>query len=224
MTIFRLFIFILYLPIVYIKSLNIDDLSFNDKFSILKKLCLSIIEKWNIKLVVSVSDKINPHEIYYLTSNHQGTFDPIFLVASSIFPHSFISKEENLTIPVIGKWGRLIEFITFNRSDFQENVQMLRQSIRYLKDKKSLLVFPEGTRSRGKKCIDFKSGSLLPAYGAKVSIIPVTLTNSYKMDSFKEKVKEIHVKYHDPIPYEIFKDLSYEECSNKIKDIITSHE
>ena len=46
MTIFRLFIFILYLPIVYIKSLNIDDLSFNDKFSILKKLCLSIIEKW----------------------------------------------------------------------------------------------------------------------------------------------------------------------------------
>ena len=64
---------ILYLPIVYIKSLNIDDLSFNDKFSILKKLCLSIIEKWNIKLVVSVSDKINPHEIYYLTSNHQGT-------------------------------------------------------------------------------------------------------------------------------------------------------
>ena len=118
----------------------------------------------------------------------------------------------------------MIEFITFNRSDFQENVQMLRQSIRYLKDKKSLLVFPEGTRSRGKKCIDFKSGSFLPAYGAKVSIIPVTLTNSYKMDSFKEKVKEIHVKYHDPIPYEIFKDLSYEECSNKIKDIITSLE
>src|SRR5690606_21351527 len=122
--------------------------------------------------------------------------------------HSFISKEENLKIPVIGAWGKKIEFITFNRTDFEDNVQMLRQSMRFLKDRKSLLVFPEGTRSRGHQMLDFKPGALLPAYGAKVKILPVTLSHSYKMDQFKEKVTEICVTYHDPIDYLDYKPLN----------------
>lgn len=223
MTLFRLFVFLLNLPVVYVKSLNIDKLSFENKFSIIKELCISIIKQWNIKLTVNISSKIDPNETYYLVSNHQGTFDPIFLIASSPICHSFISKEENLKIPVIGKWGREIEFITFNRTDFDDNVQMLRQSMRFLKDKKSLLVFPEGTRSRSKQMLEFKSGAVLPAYGAKVKILPVTLSHSYQMDQFKGKVKEICVTYHDPLDYLDYKTLNYQECSDKIKTIIESH-
>jgi len=222
MTLFRLVVFLLNLPIVYAKSFNIDHLSFDKKFSIIKKICLSIIKQWNIKLTVNCSNKIDPNETYYLVSNHQGTFDPVFLIAASPISHTFISKEENLKIPVIGKWGRKIEFITFNRSGFEDNVQMLRQSMRYLKDKKSLLVFPEGTRSRSNQMLEFKPGAVLPAYGSKVKILPVTLSHSYRMDQLKGKVKEICVTYHDPLDYEDYKSLSYQECSDKIKAIIAS--
>lgn len=222
MTLYRLFIFIFNLPIVYFKSKNIEMLSFDERFSILKQLCLSIVKQWGIKLKVKISDKIDFNETYYMVSNHQGTFDPIFLIASSPVTHSFISKEENLKIPVIGTWGKKIEFITFNRTDFEDNVQMLRQSMRFLKDKKSLLVFSEGTRSRGHQMLDFKPGAVLPAYGSKVKILPVTLSHSYKMDKFKEKVTEICVTYHDPIDYIDFKSLNYQECSDLIKSIIAS--
>jgi len=222
MTLFRLVIFLLNLPIVYYKSKNIETLSFDKRFDILRKLCLSIIKQWGIQLTVNVSNKIVVDEPYYLVSNHQGTFDPVFLIASSPITHSFISKEENLKIPVIGAWGKMIEFITFNRSDFEDNVQMLRQSMRFLKDKKSLLVFPEGTRSRGQQMLDFKPGALLPAYGSKVKIIPVSLSHSYKMDKFKEKVTNISVTYHDPIDYLEYKSLNYQECSDLIKVIIAS--
>lgn len=224
MTLFRLITFLLNLPIVYLKSRNIDLLSFEQRFAILKKLCLSIIKQWRIKLKVKVSEKIDINEPYYLVSNHQGTFDPIFLIASSPVAHSFISKEENLKIPIIGTWGKKIEFITFNRTDFEDNVQMLRQSMRFLKERKSLLVFPEGTRSRSDQMLEFKPGALLPAYGAKVKIIPVTLTHSYKMDRFKEKVSEICVTYHDPIDYVDYKPLNYQECSDLIKNIISSNQ
>ncbi len=223
MTLFRLVIFLLNLPIVYLKSLKIDKLNFDDKFVILKNLCQSIIDQWHVKLIVNISDKIDPNETYYLVSNHQGTFDPVFLIASSPICHSFISKEENIKIPVIGKWGREIEFITFNRTDFDDNVQMLRQSMRFLKSKKSLLVFPEGTRSRSNRMLKFKPGALLPAYGAKVKILPVTLKHSYKMDNFKEKVSEVCVSYHDPLDYLDYRTLNYQECSEKIKTIIESH-
>jgi 1-acyl-sn-glycerol-3-phosphate acyltransferase len=162
------------------------------------------------------------NETYYLVSNHQGTFDPIFLVAASPISTSFISKEENLKLPVIGSWGRKIEFITFNRNDFEENVQMLRQSMRFLKSKKSLLVFPEGTRSRQQGMLDFKEGAFLPAYGSKVKILPVTLKNSFKMDVFHSNVSEIMITYHDPIEVSDYTKLSYAECAIKVKAIIES--
>lgn len=222
MTLFRLFIFLGYLPWVYAKSLHVDDLVFRDKFLIIQKLCQTIVKNWNIKLNVKVSDKIDLNETYYMVSNHQGTFDPIFLVAASPIANSFISKEENLKLPVIGTWGKKIEFITFKRYDFEENVQMLRQSMRFLKEKKSLLVFPEGTRSRQQGMLDFKVGAFLPAYGAKVRILPVTLKNSYQMDNFNSKVKEIIITYHDPIDVPDFAKLSYSECAEKVKSIIES--
>jgi 1-acyl-sn-glycerol-3-phosphate acyltransferase len=222
MTLLRIVQFFLFLPFVYIKSLKIENHSFNDKYMILQNLCLKIISIWRIELKVNISSKVKREDTYYLVSNHQGTLDPIFLVAASPFPHSFISKEENLKIPIIGEWGRKIEFITFNRYEFEDNVQMLRQSMRFLKDKKSLLVFPEGTRSRSDKMLDLKAGAFLPAYGSKVSILPVTLQNSYKMDKFDSKVNEIIVTYHDPIQYEEYKTMSYQECADKVKDIIES--
>lgn len=222
MTVYRLIVFLIYLPWVYLKSLHIDDLTFREKFLIIQKLCLTIIKMWKIKLIVNVSEKINPDETYYIVSNHQGTFDPIFLVAASPVANSFISKEENLKLPVIGAWGRKIEFITFNRNDFEENVQMLRQSMRFLKEKKSLLVFPEGTRSRQQSMLDFKVGAFLPAYGSKVKILPVTLRNSYKMDKLNSNVSEIQITYHDPIEVSEYSRLSYSECAEKVKTIIES--
>lgn len=222
MTVYRLIVFLIYLPWVYLKSLHIDDLTFREKFLIIQKLCLAIIKMWKIKLIVNVSEKINPDETYYIVSNHQGTFDPIFLVAASPVANSFISKEENLKLPVIGAWGRKIEFITFNRNDFEENVQMLRQSMRFLKEKKSLLVFPEGTRSRQQSMLDFKVGAFLPAYGSKVKILPVTLRNSYKMDKLNSNVSEIQITYHDPIEVSEYSRLSYSECAEKVKTIIES--
>jgi len=220
MTLIRFIQFFLFLPFVYFKSLKVDSYSFEDKFKTLKDLCLKIIKIWRIELKVNISPKINSDETYYLVSNHQGTLDPIFLVAASPIAHSFISKEENLKIPIIGEWGRKIEFITFNRFEFEDSVQMLRQSMRFLKEKKSLLIFPEGTRSRSDKMLDLKAGAFLPAYGSKVSLLPVTLQNSYKMDKFDSKVNEIIVTYHDPIKYEDYKDFSYQECADKVKDII----
>ncbi len=222
MTLYRLIVFLLYLPKVYIKSLKLDGLSFNDKFQILRKLCQTLIKKWNINLKVQISSKIDVNETYYLVSNHQGTFDPIFLVASSPIAHSFISKDENLKIPVIGKWGREIEFITFNRNDFEANVQMLRKSMRFLKQKKSLLIFPEGTRSKNEMMLNFKVGAFLPAYGSKVKILPVTLKNAYKMDVLNSNVKEISVIYHDPIELSDYVSLTYQECADKVKNIIAS--
>ena len=143
-------------------------------------------------------------------------------MASSPFVHSFISKKENLKIPVVKTWGKLIEFITFDRSNFEQNVAMLRQATRTLKEGRSLLIFPEGTRSRGENLLPFKEKALSPAYFAKRGIVPLSLKNAYTLDKLGFKQHKITLTYHDPIAYSVLSEMSYLDCADHLSKIIAS--
>lgn len=78
-------------------------------------------------------------------------------------------------MPIFGRWARNIGTIHFDRESREGNVHMLREAARELKQKKNLLVFPEGTRSKGDTMNEFKAGALLPAYLSKATIVPVAL-------------------------------------------------
>lgn len=81
-------------------------------------------------------------------------------------------------MPIFGRWARNIGTIHFDRESREGNVHMLREAARELKQKKNLLVFPEGTRSKGDTMNEFKAGALLPAYLSKATIVPVALKKS----------------------------------------------
>ena len=88
-----------------------------------------------------------------------------------------------------------------------------------------MVIFPEGTRSKGDEMGEFKAGSFKLATKAKVPIIPVTIKGSYKlMEANGNKIKPdmVEIFIHPEIPTA---DLSKEELSNlpeKVKSIIGS--
>ncbi|HCT63282.1 MAG TPA: 1-acyl-sn-glycerol-3-phosphate acyltransferase [Erysipelotrichaceae bacterium] len=219
---FQWLVLLLYFPILYLQSFKVRHADFETRFRCLQKSCQNLLKVMGIKLEVVISSKIDISEPYYLVSNHQGTFDPILIMASSPFAHSFISKKENLKIPVVKTWGKLIEFITFDRSNFEQNVAMLRQATRTLKEGKSLLIFPEGTRSRGENLLPFKEKALSPAYFAKRGIVPLSLKNAYTLDKFGFKQYKITLTYHEPISYSVLSEMSYLECAKVLSEIIAS--
>jgi 1-acyl-sn-glycerol-3-phosphate acyltransferase len=216
MRFFQWLSFIFYLPHFVNLAKKVEPLSFHERFKLLQSSCIELLKALKVELSITLPDELNLDQAYYLVSNHQGTFDPILLVASSPVAHSFISKVENLKLPIIGQWGRLIEFITFNRDDFNENVSMLRQATRFLKEGKSLLVFPEGTRSKSNQLNAFKVGAFLPAYMSKSAILPVAMVNAYTL----KHRKKITIHYGQPIAYEAYKDLSYEDLSEQLHQSI----
>lgn len=219
---FQWLVLLVYFPILYLQSFKVRHADFESRFRCLQKGCQNLLKVMDIKLEVVISSKIDIHEPYYLVSNHQGTFDPILIMASSPFAHSFISKKENLKIPVVKTWGKLIEFITFDRSNFEQNVAMLRQATRTLKEGRSLLIFPEGTRSRGENLLPFKEKALSPAYFAKRGIVPLSLKNAYTLDKFGFKQNRITLTYHEPIAYSVLSEMSYLECADVLSEIIAS--
>ena len=219
---FQWMVLIAYFPFIYLQSFKVRKADFKTRFICLQKNCQRLLRAMGIELEVECSALIQVEEAYYLVSNHQGTLDPILIMASSPFPHSFISKKENLKIPVVKTWGKLIEFITFDRTNFEQNVAMLRQATRFLKEGRSLLIFPEGTRSRGKELLPFKEKALSPAYFSKRGIVPLSLKNAYLLDHFGFKRTKITMTYHAPLSYSELSQITYLECANTLSKIIAT--
>jgi 1-acyl-sn-glycerol-3-phosphate acyltransferase len=217
MRIWQWLIFATQLPRFAALARRAEKLNYHERFALLQKACQQLLRSLRVELRVQAPQHLNPQQAYYLVSNHQGTFDPILLVAGAPLAHSFISKVENLKLPVIGTWGRLIEFITFKREDRSDNVTMLRQATRALQSGRSLLVFPEGTRSKSNTLLPFKSGALLPAYMAKVPILPLALTHAATL----KDTPTIHLVYGEPIPFQDYQTLSYEELSERLEKTLT---
>ena len=218
MTFVRWLKFINLLILVYIDSFKVKSMDFKQRYQRLNHWCKEFFRRMPFKLNVKGLENLDSNQAYYYVSNHQGSFDPVVLVAANPNAHTYISKSENLKLPVIGKWGRLIGFIPFKREAFDENVTMIREASRKLKKGQSICVFPEGTRSKSNDLINFKAGALVPAYLAKVAIIPTSMVNSYQLDH--SKVQPITVIYGKPLLYIDYKDLTYEALMLKIVEVI----
>ena len=71
-----------------------------------------------------------------------------------------------------------------------------------IKDGYSLVIFPEGTRSRGGQMGEFKPGSLKLATKAKTVVVPLTINGSYKMYEEPGQITKnvtIEITVHKPV-------------------------
>lgn len=218
---------ILFLPLAWFSSIKNSKKTEEEIYQIFSIWSQRLLKFLGYHLEVDGQHNIPKEGPVYFVSNHQGTLDPVLIVGSCPLPMAFISKKENEKMPIFGRCACLIGTIHFDRETREGNVYMLRESARRMKAGKSLLIFPEGTRSKGDKMNEFKAGALQPAYLAKATIVPVTLNNAYCIDDKKDKNKQLKVIYGEPITYEDYKQYKHDEIGNilftKIESNIEYH-
>ncbi|MBU3803256.1 MAG: 1-acyl-sn-glycerol-3-phosphate acyltransferase, partial [Candidatus Cellulosilyticum pullistercoris] len=128
-------------------------------------------------------------------SNHQGNFDIPLLMGYIDMPKGFISKIEAKKIPIVAKWMELIHCVFMDRSTLKGSAGAIIEGIKTLKAGHSLVIFPEGTRSKSDHMGEFKSASFKLATKPGIPIVPVTIDGSYKiMEQNHNKIKPAHVK------------------------------
>lgn len=135
-------------------------------------------------------------------SNHQGNFDVPILIGFLQKPLGFISKVEVKKIPLVPRWMEAMNCVFIDRKDRRKAIQSIREGVQTLKDGHSLVIFPEGTRSKGNEMGDFKKGGLRLAIDSKVPVVPITISGSYRiMEESKFGFQPAHVRVtvHDPI-------------------------
>lgn len=203
-------------PWAYLNCFYHQDKSFEERYAFVQCASKFIIKFLGYDLQVKYEEAFALEKPIFYVSNHQGTIDPAMIVASSPTSLSFISKKENDKLPLLGKYASLIDTIYFDRSSKQGNIHMLKETLRYLKNGRSILIFPEGTRSKQDQMNPFKEGALKPCYMAKANVVAVALNNAYCLDVKGKHEKRLQITYGKLHHYEEYKDMAYEDFAAMI--------
>jgi 1-acyl-sn-glycerol-3-phosphate acyltransferase len=156
--------------------------------------------------------------------NHQSYLDIPILLGFIDVKKAFIAKIELLSVPGLAGWMKLMQCTFLDRKDMRQSVRAMQEAVETVKAGYPLVIFPEGTRSRGNTVGEFKAGSFKLALQAGVPIVPFTLDGSWRLFEEKGKIQNSHVRLtiHPPIPTA---DLSREEAAAlpaKVRDVVIS--
>jgi 1-acyl-sn-glycerol-3-phosphate acyltransferase len=122
-------------------------------------------------------EKIVKGTTYVIISNHQSILD-VLLLNNLPYRYKWISKIENVRVPILGWYLKMADYIIVNRGNEESKLEMLDKSYKCLKKGVSIMIFPEGTRSYDKEIGFFKRGAFQLALQANVPLLPVVLDGS----------------------------------------------
>jgi len=154
------------------------------------------------KLEIIGREKVPSEGPVIFMSNHQGNFDILSLFLAIPRQFSWIAKEELFAIPVFGHSMRRAGYIPLDRSDGRRALKTIEAAAAMIKNGRSVIIFPEGTRTPDGNLLPFKRGGFLLAAKAGVPIVPLTINGSAKVNPCKRLELypgKITIRFGEPI-------------------------
>ncbi len=160
-------------------------------------------------------------------SNHQSNFDILSLLAAIPNQIHWIAKKELFEIPVFGPSMRRGGYIPLDRGDGRKALQSMDEAAAMIRHGKSVVLFPEGTRTPDGNLLPFKRGGFILARKAAVPVIPVTINGSGRINpanQIKLYSGDITITLHPPVvaPSELRRTESETWMMETVRDRIES--
>jgi 1-acyl-sn-glycerol-3-phosphate acyltransferase len=162
----------------------------------------TISHMYGMKVQFRGKENIPDHDGLVFISNHQGYGDIIaMLLATEGRQISFIAKDQLRKIPLFGYWIKVIRGVFIERGNAKASLKSISEAAELVKQGFNMVIFPEGTRSRGGEMIPFKPGSFKLATKAKATIVPVTIHGTYDMFETRGTIgpSSSVVYFHPPV-------------------------
>lgn len=147
-----------------------------------------------VTVTVNGLENIPQGRAVMFTPNHQGNYDiPLMLTQlGRVYP--LVAKVETTKIPLVRTWMRLFDCVFLDRHNPRQAVTAMKEAGALLGRGTSVIVFPEGTRSKGGPMGDFKSGAFKIAFAQKAPIVPVVIDGSYRaMEANHNLMRPAHI-------------------------------
>jgi 1-acyl-sn-glycerol-3-phosphate acyltransferase len=183
---------------------------------------LSLNPLWRIRIFGK--ERIVRDRSYVIVSNHHSGVDIIVMFKLWI-PFKWVAKRSLFRVPFIG-WNMVLNrYIDLDRGKKNSMVGMLDKAAYVLHSGISVMIFPEGTRSRDGNLKNFKTGAFHLALKAGSPVLPVAINGTAKAIDKKGflilKNKNITATILEPIPFNEIKDKDPKEVAEMVQELIS---
>ena len=133
-----------------------------------------------VRIHTEGKEKLPKDTLYLLVGNHISGYDPLITMrALREEKLIFVSKPENWNIPIAGRLAVRCCFRTIDRENARNALRTIQDCARLLNEKAgSIVIYPEGTRSKTGELLPFHNGVFKIAQEAKVPIIVMSISGS----------------------------------------------
>ncbi|WP_413477486.1 1-acylglycerol-3-phosphate O-acyltransferase [Vibrio hibernica] len=178
---------------------------------------------FGITLELRVPENANERGQHIYLGNHQNNWD-LFTISAALTPNAVtVGKKSLVWLPLFGQLYWLTGNILIDRANRTKAAGTIGQIAEQIKKNKvSVWMFPEGTRSRGRGLLPFKTGAFHAAIAAKVPIVPIICSSTDKVKLNRWNNGHVIVEM---LPAIDTNDYSKEnvrqllkECRNQMKD------
>lgn len=174
---------------------------------------------FGIKLEIRYAEGAHQVGPSVYVANHQNNFD-LFTVSGAVMPRTVtVGKKSLAWMPLFGQLYWLSGNILIDRANRSKAAGTIGQVVEKIKQRKvSVWMFPEGTRSRGRGLLPFKTGAFHAAIGAGVPVVPIvcSATDHVKMNRWDNGV--VIVEVMPPISTEGYTKEDVRQLSNTCRE------
>jgi 1-acyl-sn-glycerol-3-phosphate acyltransferase len=180
-----------------------------------------ILATTGVDVTVTGLDRLEPDRVYVFVSNHQSIYDIPILFWSLPHQTRIIAKASLGRFPILGWHLRRTGHMLVDRS--HPHPRVFAWASRLTANGQSLIVFPEGTRSRDGRVAPFKGGSFHLALEAGLPIVPLSIVGSRhvmlkgRLTTYPGRVRLV---VHDPVETKGLQGTDARRFGERIRQIV----
>lgn len=164
-----------------------------------------------------------PEGRFLLVSNHRSSYDPI-ATGWALRRHdlTFVTKPENLKIPIAGPMIYKANYLPINRADPRKAMTTIQSAAHILtEDWASVGIYPEGTRSPDTEMLPFHNGVFKIAQKARVPVVVVSIDGTELIrKNAPIRPTDVTIRVCEVIPAEEVKAASGAALGARVREIL----
>jgi len=140
-------------------------------------------------ITIETQGKVDPN-VNMIVMNHQSLLDIILLEALHPKDIAWVAKKEIADLPWFGHILKAPKMIIVERESKSSLVKLLKEAKEKFQQNRPIAIFPEGTRSDGKKLRKFKVGAKMIAEKNNMLVQPIVIVGSKKIFDSQKLTQE----------------------------------
>ena len=140
---------------------------------VMKRWAHTVVSMAKVRLEIRGAEGIDPGSNYLFACNHSAPLDSVIAYLSLPLPAAFVVNVGLTGVPVVKYWIEKSRCVLVHQGDAEGETRAFKEMLSRLKDRRNLLIFPEGYIYQGSGLAEFKRGGLYSAVFSGVPIVPM---------------------------------------------------